>query len=82
MSILNIDDFITKSYKVYTEEIFPKLIKENESSLEKYKETGSISDIIGTLSANSMRFANYIATAQIKAYHQWLLENYDIVPKK
>lgn len=79
---MNIDDFITKSCEIYTDEIFPKLIKESEASLEKYKDNSSIGDIIGAVSGNAMRFANYIAISQIKAYHQWLLENYDIVPKK
>lgn len=79
---MNIDDFITKSYERYTDELFPKLIKESETSLEQIKDSSSIGDIIGTVSGNAMRFANYIAISQIKAYHQWLLENYDIVPKK
>lgn len=79
---MNIDDFITKSYEKYADEVFPKLIKESEASLEKYKDNSSIGDIIGTVNGNAMRFANYIAISQIKAYHQWLLEHFDIVPKK
>lgn len=79
---MNIDDFITKSYERYSDELFPKLAKESEASLEQVKDSSSIGDIIGTVSGNNMRFANYIAISQIKAYHQWLLENYDIVPKK
>lgn len=79
---MNIDDFITKSYERYSDELFPKLVKESETSLEQVKDSSSIGDVIGTVSGNAMRFANYIAISQIKAYHQWLLENYDIVPKK
>lgn len=80
---MNIDDFITKSYEKYADEIFPKISKESEYSLEKYKnDSSSIGDIIGTVSGNAMKFANYIAISQIKAYHQWLLEHFDIVPKK
>lgn len=79
---MNIDDFITKSYERYSDELFPKLAKESETSLEQVKDSSSIGDVIGTVSGNAMRFANYIAISQIKAYHQWLLENYDIVPKK
>jgi len=81
---LSFEEFIKNCNKFYEDELFPKMTEESSKSLENLEQTDQLElgNILGVLSGNTMRFANYVAISQIKAYHQWLVENFELVPKK
>lgn len=78
-------EFIDSRNEAYQKEIFPYICKQTELDSEKLVSDSSsetLGNIIGSVSGNSLRSANYISLVHLKAYHQWLQENYELTPKK
>ncbi len=80
----NIDEFIKSRNDAYTNELFPYMT-ENASLNEDILDDDpikSFGNIVGAVFGKSTARANYIALKHLEAYHQWLLQNYELVPKK
>lgn len=83
---MDIKDFINNRNDVYKNEIYP-FLAEKDTVTKKDVDTsgnifGAIGACIGIESANSLNNANHIVLKHLEAYHQWLTEHYELVPKK
>jgi len=78
-------DFLNSRNEAYSKELFPYLNDNStidESVLNNDNFFEDIGRMIGTVYGKSTVRANYISLKHLEAYHQWLLENYELVPKK
>lgn len=81
--MVNFKEFVDSRNSAYQNEIFPKFAKEHNLTKEDFESLSpDESKVIGSSVGYSLSCSNHIALKHLEAYHQWLLENYDIVPKK
>ena len=84
----DLNQFLSNCNDKYKNEYYPFLTNELEKNQKKLipDNNTDISTGIGALLGSSLGYAikasNYLAIKQLENYHNWLLENYDIKPKK
>lgn len=79
----NFQNFVDSRNEAYLNQIFPKIANEHHLTEEDFSKVSQAdAKVIGSSLGHSLKCANYIALKHLEAYHHWLLENYDIVPKK
>lgn len=84
----DLNKFLSNCNDKYKNEYYPFLTSELEKQQEKLIPNNNVdtSTAIGALLGSSLGYAikasNYLTIKQLENYHNWLLENYDIKPKK
>lgn len=76
--MFNFNDFLKDCNAKYGNEYLSVARNDFRKCLNSVKDTGSL--IAGSFNC-AVNNSNYISLKHLQAYHNWLLENYDIKPK-
>ncbi len=74
----NFDNFLKECNDKYTNEYILTADKAFNESINEVKDIGAL---IASSFNCAVNTSNYISLKHLQAYHNWLVENYDIKPK-
>ncbi len=89
MSNPNFRDFVRSCENDYRNKYFPKLCDESDKAqreieIKTARESSlvTLAQVLGSKFGSSVRFSSDISLMYLESYHNWLLENFNIIPKE